>query len=122
MQKTIKVISILLVVMMCLFTLSTVVKAVSVDDILKEMNTAADDTETSGVTIIGGQIASWITTAGIVIAVIVLLVLGIKYMVGSASEKAEYKKTMIPYIVGAVLILGASSIVKLLFSAVKIAG
>ena len=46
------------------------------------------------------------------LAVIVLLVIGIKYMMGSASEKAEYKKTMIPYLVGAILIFGASAITK----------
>ena len=33
-------------------------------------------------------------------------------MMGSAAEKAEYKKTMIPYLVGAVLIFGASAIVQ----------
>ena len=31
-------------------------------------------------------------------------------MMGSASEKAEYKKTMIPYLVGAVIIFGAGAI------------
>ena len=31
-------------------------------------------------------------------------------MMGSASEKAEYKKTMIPYVVGAVILFGASAI------------
>jgi len=71
---------------------------------------------------LGGQIASILTTIGIVVAVIVLLVLGIKYMIGSAQEKAEYKKTMIPYIIGAVLLLSASGIVRLLFSALKIVG
>ena len=58
------------------------------------------------------RIVNIITTIGIIVAVIVLLVLGIKYMMGSAAEKAEYKKTMIPYLVGAVLIFGASAIAK----------
>ena len=40
-------------------------------------------------------------------------------MMGSASEKAEYKKTMIPYLVGAVLIFGASAIAKVV---VQLAG
>lgn len=31
-------------------------------------------------------------------------------MMGSAQEKAEYKKTMIPYLIGAVLIFAASNI------------
>ena len=64
------------------------------------------------VTDISNKIIGVITTVGVVVAVIVLLVLGIKYMMGSASERAEYKKTMIPYLVGAVLIFGASAITK----------
>ena len=68
--------------------------------------------DTSGISGVGANIVSIITTIGIIVAVIVLLILGIKYMMGSASEKAEYKKTMIPYLVGAVLIFGASAIAK----------
>lgn len=64
------------------------------------------------VTDISNQVIGIITTIGVVVAVVVLLVLGIKYMMGSASEKAEYKKTMIPYLIGAVLIFGASAITK----------
>lgn len=71
---------------------------------------------TDGLKTTGGKIVDVITTVGIVVAVIVLLVLGIKYMMGSASEKAEYKKTMIPYLVGAVLIFGASAIAKAVVS------
>ena len=68
--------------------------------------------DTSGITNVGANFVSIITTVGIIVAVIVLLVLGIKYIMGSASEKAEYKKTMIPYLIGAVLIFGASAIAK----------
>ena len=68
--------------------------------------------DTSGITNVGANFVSIITTVGIIVAVIVLLVLGIKYMMGSASEKAEYKKTMIPYLIGAVLIFGASAIAR----------
>ena len=38
------------------------------------------------------------------VSVITLVVLGIKYMVGSIEERAEYKKSMIPYLIGAFLI------------------
>lgn len=116
MQKTMKLISILLMVVMICFTLSTVVNAKpDVDNIVGIMdNQTANGAQ--NVSKIGGQIADILTTVGIVVAVIVILILGIKYMMGSASEKAEYKKTMIPYVVGAVLILGGSAIVKILFS------
>ena len=53
---------------------------------------------------------------GIGVAVIILVVVGIKYMMGSAEEKAEYKKTMIPYVVGAVLIGAASTIANAVYT------
>lgn len=53
---------------------------------------------------------------GIGVAVIILVVLGIKYMVGSSEERAEYKKTFIPYIVGAILIGGAATIANAVYT------
>jgi type IV secretory pathway VirB2 component (pilin) len=53
---------------------------------------------------------------GIGVMVIILVVLGIKYMVGSSEERAEYKKTFIPYIVGAVLVGGASVIANAIYT------
>ena len=61
-----------------------------------------------------------IRTVGIIVAVVVLLVLGIKYMVGSVEERAEYKKTMIPYLVGAFLFFGLSQILAVIIEAAKI--
>ena len=63
---------------------------------------------------IGGTIYNAMTTIGIVVSVIVLIIIGIKYMMGSVEEKAEYKKTMIPYIVGAFLV-GSSSVIISIF-------
>ncbi len=118
MQKAMKIVSTLLVIMMLLFTVSTVVNASDIGSVLDQMEEGKGEVgdTANGVAKIGGQIASILTTVGMVVAVLVLLVLGIKYMMGSASEKAEYKKTMIPYVVGAVLILGASAIVRIIFS------
>lgn len=64
----------------------------------------------------GGKILSAVTTAGVVLSVIVLAVLGIKYMLGSAEEKAEYKKTLMPYIIGAALVFGASTISTIVYN------
>ena len=41
-----------------------------------------------------------IRTIGIVVTVVCLMLIGIKYMTSSIEEKAEYKKSMIPYLVG----------------------
>lgn len=75
-----------------------------------------DYSDTEGITELGGKLMGILSTIGIVVSVLVLMVLGIKYMMGSAEEKAEYKKTMIPYLVGAVLIFGASTIATVIFN------
>lgn len=47
---------------------------------------------------------------GSIVSVITLSVLGIKYMIGSAEEKAQYKKTMGPYVIGAVMVFAITNI------------
>lgn len=37
-------------------------------------------------------------------------------MMGSAEEKAEYKKTMMPYLVGALLIFAAVTIANMVYN------
>lgn len=55
-----------------------------------------------------------ISVIGTVVAVVTLAILGVKFMVGSVSEKAEYKKSMIPYLIGAVLLFATSGVVLLI--------
>lgn len=116
MKKTIKIMSILLVTIMFVTILATGVNATSnsASDLINQMNPNYSDQ--SGIAGVGQKIVNILATIGVVVAVIVLLVIGIKYMMGSASEKAEYKKTMIPYLVGAVLIFGTSAIAKVVVS------
>ena len=76
-------------------------------------NTSA--TGTSEVQTLGQNLMGVIQVVGVVLAVIILMILGIKYMMGSAEEKAEYKKTMIPYLVGAILIFAASTIANVVY-------
>ena len=73
-------------------------------------------TETSGITELGGKLIGILSTIGSVVSVLVLIVLGIKYMMGSAEEKAEYKKTLLPYIIGAALVFAASTIAGVVFN------
>ena len=60
-----------------------------------------------------------IRVVGVVVAVVVLLVLGIKYMIGSTSERAEYKKSMIPYLIGAVIFFALSQILGAIIEVVE---
>ncbi len=74
---------------------------------------------TGDITKVGNKIMGILQVVGVLIAVIILMVLGIKYMMGSAEEKAEYKKTMIPYIVGAILIFAAATIANAIYNFVS---
>lgn len=115
MKKSIKVISTLLLAIMLVASIAGTVLAVDPNTVLNGLN-GNGTVQTNDLTKVGNNIVTIIQVVGIVIAVIVLLVIGIKYMMGSASEKAEYKKTMIPYIVGAVLIFAGTSLVRVIYS------
>ena len=70
--------------------------------------------EANVVTSKAGVIFNVISTLGIIVAAITIIIIGIKYMIGSVEEKAEYKKTMIPYLIGVVLIGSISGILQLI--------
>lgn len=47
---------------------------------------------------------------GTVLSVVVLAILGIKYMLGSVEQRAEYKKSLKPYLIGAIMVFGITNI------------
>ena len=59
-----------------------------------------------------------IRVVGTFIAVAVLMILGIKYMVGSVEERASYKATMLPYVIGSVLLFSAVNITSAIYNAI----
>lgn len=116
MKKSVKIISILMIIAMIVMSASSV-SAINVDSVVGEIETNADSTTVAaGAGNVAGTIlkyAQWVAIAG---AVIILTILGIKYMMGSLEEKAAYKKSMIPLVVGCVIAVAATSIAKFLFS------
>lgn len=48
------------------------------------------------------------------------MILGIKYMMGSIEERASYKKSMLPYFIGAILLFGAVNITAVLYDTLQI--
>ena len=64
----------------------------------------------------GNVIIGIVQFVGSAVSVLALIVIGIKYMMGSLEEKAQYKETMKPYIIGALLVFGISNIVGIIAS------
>lgn len=63
----------------------------------------------------GKGILSVIQVIGTVLSVVILIIIGIKYMLGSVEEKADYKKTLVPYVVGAFILFTGTLISQLIY-------
>ena len=71
--------------------------------------------ETSGNTAvaarnISGQILGVVQVIGVAVAVVMLIVLAIKYISAAPNDKAEIKKHAVVYVIGAVVLFAASGI------------
>lgn len=56
-----------------------------------------------------------IQTIGVIASVVMLMAIGIKYMVGSVEERANYKQTLKPYIIGAFILFTGSLLPNLIY-------
>ncbi|MBR4111095.1 MAG: TrbC/VirB2 family protein [Clostridia bacterium] len=54
---------------------------------------------------------------GYIVAIAMLIWVGVKYVTAGAGEKAKAKETLVPIVVGAVLIAGAVTIASAVFGA-----
>ena len=114
MKKVSKILSLALITIMLICVATNVFAVAGVSD--PSTLTGKDVSGLTKVTNVGNQIITILTTIGVIASVIVLIVLGIKYMMGSAEEKAEYKKTMMPYVIGAALVFSASIIANIIYN------
>lgn len=80
------------------------------DGFISEGSSQIDSTELQN---FSNMLYNELLIIGIIIAVIVGTILGIKFMIGSVEEKADIKKLLIPYIVGCIVVFGAFGIWKL---------
>lgn len=62
-----------------------------------------------------GTIVGVLQVVGTVVAVLGIVIIGIKFMMGSVEQKAEYKKTLIPYLVGCIFIFAIPTIVSIIY-------
>ena len=114
--KTMKIlVFIATVLLIVVFFANTVFATTDAGSLIEDMKNQDMSGETSSLTELGGKILSVLQIVGIIVGTVILAILGLKYMTGSLEEKAEYKKTMIPYLIGAVIIFAAPSLAKGIF-------
>ena len=111
-KKSIIIIQLILIISIC-FIPTVYAKAVDPD---KYKPSALTSTDVAKVADKGNVIIGIIQVIGSLTSVIMLIVIGIKYMVGSVEEKAEYKKSMLPYIIGAVMVFASAQLVQVIYN------
>lgn len=112
-KNIIKIISILLLT--TLFT--TMVYAGKVENFSGNIASGAADGKTAIQKIVA-TVLNVVRTVGIAIAVVMLMVVACKYIMASAGDKADIKKYAVNYVIGALVLFGASGIVTILRNAI----
>ena len=109
MKKNIKII-VLFTIILAMITTTVIGATITTNSITSNKDLGDAGTKIESV---GSRVLTTISNVGIVLSVVMLAIIGVKYMIGSADERAEYKKTLLPYIIGAFLIFGASTVAKI---------
>ena len=65
---------------------------------------------------IANKIITPIGVIGSLVSGLAIIIIGIKYMLGSVEEKAEYKKSLGPYFIGAVFVFGITTVVSVIYN------
>lgn len=68
---------------------------------------------------VGNKILGPVQIIGSLISVITIIFIGIKYMLGSVEEKAQYKETLIPYVIGSFFVFGIVNIISIIYNIAK---
>ena len=114
MKKKVKIFSI---IMLIIITVSSFMATISYADLIdpNDYNPNNGNAEAPAkFTNMVGTIATTIQTIGITLSVIVIGLLGIKYMTGSVEERADYKKSMIPFLVGTFLLVAVGTVLRII--------
>ena len=105
---------------LAVLAMALVILAITVTPVFASASLKWDDVtiqgDTSGSTAtaakdITGMILGVVQVIGVAIAVIMLIVLAIKYISAAPNDKAEIKKHAVVYVVGAVVLFAASGII-----------
>lgn len=78
-----------------------------------------DQSGTTGLNTMGNKVIGIVKLVGTALSVALLMIAGVKYMMASPSEKADFKGKLIAFAIGAVLVFAASQVVVLVIQATQ---
>ncbi len=65
-----------------------------------------------------GIILGWLRNMSVIVSVIVIMVIGVKYILGSIEEKAKYKETLIPIIIGIIMAISGTTLITFIYNTI----
>lgn len=86
------------------------------DSFVESGKSSTDTLNGSELQNVSGTLYNILLTIGIAAAVITGAILGIQFMTGSIEQKAKVKDSLIPFVVGCIIIFGAFGIWKLVIT------
>jgi hypothetical protein len=117
MKILIKFIVILLIGLMLASFITPVLADTGLDTKFSEFNDDKDKTPENVKKLVNntsGTAISVLRIASVTIAVVMLLVIAMRYMVSSASDRADIKKHAVAYVIGAFILFGVTAILGML--------
>lgn len=115
-KKVLKIVAVILLVMLAFTVIQPVFAAEITPNSLQGKITYEDD---GGLSNKAGKIMGLIRNIAVVVGVIMLMIIGVKFMLGSAEEKAEYKKSLMPLVIGIVIVMMATTLVSFVYNFAK---
>lgn len=112
MKKVLKISTVLIIIMLIFISSKTFALY---DDLDKYKPDDPTVEESKMITERAGIILGTVRNIGTVVAVITLMVIGFKYMLGSVEEKSKYKETLLPYVIGCVILIAGTSLVSYIY-------
>ncbi len=123
MKKLQKISMILVIAIIAMLVLGVVFQSTSFAadpiSIMNEVNGNANVGETKGITDVASRILTFLQIISGVFAIIMIAVVGFRYIIETPDVKKELKGQMLPIIVGILLVFFATSIAKFLINIFK---
>ena len=114
-MKSVSMKKILAVLVIALLLVSVSSVAFASSTIFDPTDIQASDSDAAGVIQdLSGTILGIVQVVGVAVAVIMLVVLAIKYISAAPSEKADIKKSAFIYIIGALLLFGGVALLNII--------
>ena len=114
MKKIIISLFLIMIFMTFINTITFVSEAIDGGFITSHYSGQDPDGETADAArIIIGSVLAVVKASGVTTAVVILMVIGIKYIMASAGDRADIKKYAVKYVIGALILFSATGLISI---------